>query len=368
VAARKHIPPAVQARVVTECIRRCCLCVYLDKVGEAKAGQIAHVDRDPSNAEFENLAWLCLEHHDRYDSKSSQSKNFLPAELRIYRDRLRKSVEKGEIGQVESELRFRVNPGWDGRNLSAQFQLECLGGSPIKIAVWFCRWSENGRLRFAESISPCLPVVMSHLQDFSFSAVLGDFAPDQLIELGVKASDGRVWSRSAVEMDQLPAAQHRYGKLQHLLPPEKYASLADVEGQSISVKYETRESVVPGRLCLVARITNTGTAVMPVIGAALEWKFSPRRLVSRDAMPSVAEMGGNVSIPTNWHVAELAPTLSKEITIDGGWASMLVDAASADVEEDDLVLRLFVSRRVAWDCKGDGLREAVRAVAASILA
>ncbi|WP_442507759.1 hypothetical protein SH528x_006691 [Novipirellula sp. SH528] len=48
--------------------------------------QIAHVDRDNSNNEFNNLAPLCLPHHDLYDTTPRQTKKLTPKELELYRD------------------------------------------------------------------------------------------------------------------------------------------------------------------------------------------------------------------------------------------------------------------------------------------
>jgi hypothetical protein len=68
--------------------RRCCLCVFLNNLNEVRKGQIAHLNRDPGNSRFENLVYLCLEHHDEYDSRANQSKALLLEEVREYRDRL----------------------------------------------------------------------------------------------------------------------------------------------------------------------------------------------------------------------------------------------------------------------------------------
>jgi hypothetical protein len=78
----------IETAVLLESRRRCCLCVYLDGDWTEKQVQIAHVDRVPSNSNYEDLAVLCLSHHDRYDSRHSQSKGYTPAELRAYRARL----------------------------------------------------------------------------------------------------------------------------------------------------------------------------------------------------------------------------------------------------------------------------------------
>lgn len=53
-----------------------------------KKGQIAHLDHDSSNNDLESLAFLCLPHHDQYDSRTSQSKNFMTAEVKGYRREL----------------------------------------------------------------------------------------------------------------------------------------------------------------------------------------------------------------------------------------------------------------------------------------
>jgi len=81
---------SVEKDVLTASRRRCCLCVFLSDRHDQRRGQIAHLNRDPSDTRFENLVYLCLEHHDEYDSRPSQSKGFSPDEVREYRDRLYK--------------------------------------------------------------------------------------------------------------------------------------------------------------------------------------------------------------------------------------------------------------------------------------
>ncbi len=86
---RLTIPASLQADVVVECRRRCCVCYGLYRDELQKRGQIAHLDHDPKNNRRENLAWLCLEHHDEFDGKTSQSKGFTIQEVKRYRNELR---------------------------------------------------------------------------------------------------------------------------------------------------------------------------------------------------------------------------------------------------------------------------------------
>jgi hypothetical protein len=94
--ARKPWPKDVEARILIESRRVCAFCHYFENDNRLKMrGQIAHVDRDPSNVEPENGAYLCKEHHDEYDSVSTQSKRLNPAELKEARESLHVFFESG---------------------------------------------------------------------------------------------------------------------------------------------------------------------------------------------------------------------------------------------------------------------------------
>src|SRR4051812_6015774 len=90
--ARKPIPTDVQAAVLIKARRRCCICYGLYRDIAIKQGQIAHLDQDASNAAEDNLAFLCLAHHDEYDSTTRQSKNLTQAEVKAYRDELHRDI------------------------------------------------------------------------------------------------------------------------------------------------------------------------------------------------------------------------------------------------------------------------------------
>jgi hypothetical protein len=85
---RVRTPTAVETEVLVRSRRSCALCFGLNLQTGPVRGQIAHVDRDSSRTGFDDLCWLCLQHHDEYDSKPSQSKGFTPHELRRYRTEL----------------------------------------------------------------------------------------------------------------------------------------------------------------------------------------------------------------------------------------------------------------------------------------
>lgn len=81
---RAPIPKETETAVLLLSRRRCAFCFGLDNDVTQKDGQLAHISRKPNDHRQENLAFLCLTHHDEYDSTRSQSKGLTPGELRKY--------------------------------------------------------------------------------------------------------------------------------------------------------------------------------------------------------------------------------------------------------------------------------------------
>lgn len=93
---RKSIPGSVESAILRECARRCALCYGLnDDLGQ-KQGQIAHVNHDASDGRSENLVFLCLPHHDEYDTVRRQTKSITQAEVLAYKEGLAAAVASGE--------------------------------------------------------------------------------------------------------------------------------------------------------------------------------------------------------------------------------------------------------------------------------
>ena len=90
---RKAVPQETQVEVLAACRRRCAICFGLNRDRGIKPGQIAHLDRDAANPSFDNLVFLCLEHHDQFDSRTSQSKGLTSDEVRRFRKELATAIE-----------------------------------------------------------------------------------------------------------------------------------------------------------------------------------------------------------------------------------------------------------------------------------
>jgi hypothetical protein len=93
--SRKRTRAEIQDRILDRSRRRCALCVHFKDDYGQKEGQIAHIDRNPANADEDNLVYLCLPHHDDYDTTRRQTKNLTPREVKTARDRLYDFIERG---------------------------------------------------------------------------------------------------------------------------------------------------------------------------------------------------------------------------------------------------------------------------------
>lgn len=92
--SRKPIALNVQTNVLVGSRRRCCLCFGLNRDTSLKSGQIAHLDRNNANNFETNLAFLCFDHHDEYDSISSQRKNLTLGEIKQFRSELYQTINR----------------------------------------------------------------------------------------------------------------------------------------------------------------------------------------------------------------------------------------------------------------------------------
>jgi hypothetical protein len=111
------------ADVLAACRRRCCICYGLHKDDKSKKGQVAHLDHDPSNNEPDNLAFLCLPHHDEYDSKTSQSKGLTIEEVKRYRTELLAYLAE-KMPPSDKEIVSRLVKAFDRPAFRTSFQQE----------------------------------------------------------------------------------------------------------------------------------------------------------------------------------------------------------------------------------------------------
>lgn len=137
---RKRILEDVQTRVLTRSRRRCCICFGLNRDTSIKQGQIAHLDKDSSNNSEDNLAFLCLNCHDRYDSRTSQSKNFTIGEVKGFRSELDAALDP----EFSKDVRFGEAMAAAIEGINGQYILVGGGSSSAELTV---RQLTNGDIR-----------------------------------------------------------------------------------------------------------------------------------------------------------------------------------------------------------------------------
>ena len=146
---RHRRPPSksVEADLLLASRRRCCLCVFLENDLRDRRGQVAHLNRDASDSRVANLVWLCLEHHDEFDSKPSQSKGLTIDEVRRYRNLLHaqstkffstfgEAVALPELAEttVYAEIRLRFPKALVDRDRSWRYPLWLVANEPTLFA------------------------------------------------------------------------------------------------------------------------------------------------------------------------------------------------------------------------------------------
>src|SRR5437016_5360849 len=139
---RRRVPSDTETAVLAKSARRCCLCFHLRHDFNEKLGQIAHLDHDPSNSSEDNLAFLCMEHHSLYDSRTSQHKNYTINEAKIGRDKLYAEVALNASAKPDNTISsVAPNPEITLRSLGF---IDVLTGD---IGVRFSQIGGMGRLK-----------------------------------------------------------------------------------------------------------------------------------------------------------------------------------------------------------------------------
>ncbi|MDZ7757769.1 hypothetical protein [Rhodohalobacter sp.] len=106
--SRKKVKQTTQTEILYKSRRRCSICYGLNGDIELKKGQIAHLDQDSSNNDFDNLAFLCFDHHDEFDGNTSQSKSIQKNEVKRYRDDLYRLIEELGTENLPDLEKFEV--------------------------------------------------------------------------------------------------------------------------------------------------------------------------------------------------------------------------------------------------------------------
>ena len=149
--SRSKIPLETETEVLLRSRRRCALCFGLNRDASIKRGQIAHLNRDRSNNKIENLAFLCLDHHDQYDSRTSQSKGLKITEVQYYRAELEEALRASLSAPLELDEDDLSMKEWEGvyrrESDNASAELRIVRSAPDRywisgLAFWGIQSSE----------------------------------------------------------------------------------------------------------------------------------------------------------------------------------------------------------------------------------
>lgn len=197
-------PKDVENRILIESRRVCALCFYFQNDSRVKMrGQIAHVDRDASNIDPENGAYLCKQHHDEYDAVSMQSKRLTLAELKEARANLYEFLRSGGLPSTDKKVARHAKEKQRGISLAVYDRR-----LPIyKATIEFIRY-------VVQDLRPEYPRIIKFGHDTEEALFLFDEEIAQYLD---ELSKRAVRLRSVVKMRQAPAVMdNRYGDSESL--------------------------------------------------------------------------------------------------------------------------------------------------------
>ncbi len=188
---RVPVPENLQAMLKYNCRNRCAICAIMNNDYTEKQGQIAHIDHNHSNSsDYDNLVWLCLAHHDKYDSKTSQSKNYRPLEILMYKKKLEAfyvAPQNNELIMLLTRIMQLVN---DGDGYMFHTKAVDMIGTFIDEAVYPEKYGLSLWRQQLNSISQILQQILSIFSPSHYHLSAGDYklvfnmgkSPDSLLE------------------------------------------------------------------------------------------------------------------------------------------------------------------------------------------
>ena len=105
---RKKVRNSDKELVLLRSGRVCGFCYGLNQDKTVKAGQIAHLDRNNQNGDIDNLMFMCLVHHNEYDSTTSQAVGFTIGEAKVYRNRVEALIAGYDTTLTKQEAKLFI--------------------------------------------------------------------------------------------------------------------------------------------------------------------------------------------------------------------------------------------------------------------
>jgi hypothetical protein len=235
-ADRKPPSPSIELQVLLASRRRCCICFGLHRDLDIKQGQLAHINRDPSDSTVENLAFMCLEHHDWFDSKTSQSKGATVEEAKHYRHELFREWERRDEEDARAALpRPSARPveptesRTSGPQSSAAFE-------PIEVIDkrlnlrWIIRVSPKQWLATQDPIRSLVPRAVMEFLDGPYHAM--DGCNERLEEFG--GGGGGYGGESPIFRERCPGCRAQIYKPAQRSLESRYADAWTVRAQALA--------------------------------------------------------------------------------------------------------------------------------------
>lgn len=357
-AKRRSVPESVQSKLVTACRRRCCLCVYLNDDRSVKAGQIAHIDRDSSNSNISNLAWLCLEHHDQYDSRTSQSKGMIPGELIKYKSALENECRSESMLEPNERLRVRIRPEWSGLKWAIHIHVESRVTQPIKVGSIGIRLNQSGEPVYSTSIVPGGAFVLAPFGERQFSFVIKDAEPLDIAELYLIDSDNVDYYAPPEQIELIHQFNDEWRKIR-----DKYNPALENQTALCADDFDTRVDAIIEEhkpLALAIEVVNRSGQGLAVYACEFGWEADPEKHINKVPKVRYQKLGANVVV--NIPEVLIKPNDTTRVIVQTYVTDFARDCAAHDVDGDKSSIGLHLTNGWMLRITEDGLPEALAAI------
>lgn len=125
---RTQIPNDLAFDVMFAADRTCCIC---EDISRGRSVQIHHIDKDPSNNTFENLAVLCLQCHSEAHVRGGFGRKLTPTDIKNHKDKWLKNIAFRRKSAKEMAISGRVGEFSMGQQIGAKSRVK-FQKTPVK--------------------------------------------------------------------------------------------------------------------------------------------------------------------------------------------------------------------------------------------
>lgn len=267
----------------------------------------------------------------------------------------------------ENQLRVRATyaDGKSGTHVS--LNIFNAGTSPIYLAGWYSEWGDRSALISRECVRGQLPFRLQAQDTYLLVVDLGDRGFTDLKTIGIVDGSNNHYNASETETAIMVQQAERYSVL------HKKPDTTELEARLRECKVDVHADIqdVPhGMRTLVIDFTNKSNIPIPLVGARIEWKYDPPRILTRHpgAAASASEISGSVNLACRANLSSpMPPGATVQFYIHPDVAGILVEMLLGDVKDKDIAVTFGTTTSFGWKASQDEIPGTIREFAQHVV-